>query len=49
MGWPESIGFSIEVIQNGPWDENIERDILYHNAARFLGLRQETVDKHHGR
>lgn len=49
MGWPESIGYSIEVIQNGPWDEKIKRDILYDNAARFLSLSQETIDKHHGR
>lgn len=47
MGWPESIGYGIEVIQNAPWDESTKRDILYNNAARFLRLSEETVAEHH--
>ena len=39
MRWPEKIGEGIEAIQEAPFlTEEQKRDILYHNAARFLKL-----------
>jgi hypothetical protein len=47
MGWPGAIGYGIEVIEDAPWDEKVKRDVLYNNAARFLGLSDETIAAHH--
>jgi predicted TIM-barrel fold metal-dependent hydrolase len=44
---PEVIGYSIEVIENAPWDPQVKRDILYNNAARFLGLSEDEIRLHH--
>jgi hypothetical protein len=49
MGWPQAIGYGIEVIENAPWDENVKRAILYDNAARFLQLSDEEIARHHGK
>jgi hypothetical protein len=39
MRWPEKIG---EAIEQAPFlTEEQERDIFYHNAARFLRLEQD--------
>lgn len=48
MVWPQSIGKSIEAIRSVPFlSEEQKRDILYNNAARFLGLSDETIARHH--
>lgn len=47
MGWPESIGYSIEIINNAPWDEEVKRNILYNNAARFLRLSDDEIARYH--
>ena len=48
MVWPETIGRSIEVIQQAPFlSETQKRDILYNNAARFLRLDKATIERHH--
>ena len=48
MVWPETIGRSIEVIQQAPFlSEAQKRDILYNNAARFLRLDAATIARHH--
>lgn len=47
MGWPESIGYGIDIIRKAPWDAQTKRDILYNNAARFLQLSDETIAQHH--
>lgn len=40
MVWPEKIGEGIEAIEQAPFlTEEQRRDILYHNAARFLRLQ----------
>jgi uncharacterized protein len=42
MRWPEKIGAGIEAIEQAPFlTEEQKRDILYHNAVRFLRLDQE--------
>lgn len=42
MRWPEKIGKGIEAIEQAPFlTHEQKRDILYNNAARFLGLEQE--------
>lgn len=42
MRWPEKIGEGIEAIEKAPFlTEAQKRDILYHNAVRFLRLEQE--------
>ena len=42
MRWPEKIGEGIEAIEQAPFlTEEQKRDILYHNAVRFLRLEQE--------
>lgn len=39
MRWPEKIGEAIEAIEQAPFlTEEQKRDILYHNAVRFLRL-----------
>ena len=41
MRWPEKIGEAIGAIEQAPFlTEAQKRDILYHNAARFLRLEQ---------
>jgi hypothetical protein len=48
MRWPEKIGEAIEAIEQAPFlTEEQKRDILYHNAARFLRLSKEDVARHH--
>lgn len=50
MVWPETISRSIDVIGEAPFlSEAQKRDILYHNAARFLRLSDEEIARHHGR
>ena len=42
MRWPEKIGKAIEAIEQAPFlTEAQKRDILYHNAVRFLRLEQD--------
>ena len=48
MIWPESIERAIKTIEDAPFlDAQQKRDILYNNAARFLRLSQEEIDRHH--
>jgi predicted TIM-barrel fold metal-dependent hydrolase len=48
MAWPESIGMAIEMIEGSEFlTETQKRDILYNNAARFLGLSDAEVAAHH--
>ena len=50
MLWPELIEISIAVVEEAPFlSEEQKRDILYHNAARFLRLSEEEIARHHGR
>ena len=50
MVWPGTIEVAIRTIQEAPFlSERQKRDILYHNAARFLRLSQAEIDRHHGR
>lgn len=50
MVWPEAIERSIDVIEQAPFlSEPQKRDILYHNAARFLRLSEAEMARHHGR
>lgn len=48
MAWPESIGMAIGMIEESNFlTETQKRDILYNNAARFLGLSDAEVEAHH--
>ncbi|MFT3757122.1 MAG: amidohydrolase family protein [Pseudoxanthomonas sp.] len=48
MNWPETIGRSIQVIEEAPFlSEAQKRDILYDNAARFLRLDDAAIRRHH--
>ena len=48
MRWPEKIGKAIEAIEEADYlTEEQKRDILYNNAARFLGLSKEEIARHH--
>lgn len=48
MVWPEVIERSIAVIEQAPFlSEEQKRDILYHNAARFLRLSEAEIARHH--
>ena len=50
MVWPEMIDVAIDRIQSaGFLSEDQKRDILYNNAARFLRLSPQEIDRHHGR
>lgn len=50
MLWPGALGMAIENVEAVPFlTEEQTRDILYDNAARFLGLGEEQVARHHGR
>lgn len=49
MVWPGVIGPAIAIIEEAPFlSEEQKRDILYHNAARFLRLSEEEIARHHG-
>lgn len=48
--WPQGIGLAIETIAEAPFlTPEQKRDILYNNAARFLRLTKEEIEKDHGR
>lgn len=48
MVWPETIGRSIEIINDTPFlSAEQKRDILFNNAARFLRLTDEEIDRMH--
>jgi predicted TIM-barrel fold metal-dependent hydrolase len=50
MIWPEAIEVAVKSITDAPFlSQEQKRDILYNNAARFLRLSQEEIDRHHGR
>ena len=50
MVWPGTIERSLDVIESADFlSDKQKRDILYNNAARFLRLPQEEIDRHHGR
>jgi predicted TIM-barrel fold metal-dependent hydrolase len=47
MVWPELIDLSIEILEKSPFlNEEQKRDILYNNAARFLRLSKEQIERH---
>jgi predicted TIM-barrel fold metal-dependent hydrolase len=49
MIWPELVEEALKTIENAPFLTKAQkRDILYNNAARFLGLSEEEIKKHHG-
>lgn len=48
MLWPGAISIAVKTIEEAPFlTEEQKRDIFYHNAARFLGLSEETIANHH--
>lgn len=48
MYWPDAIGEAIKAIETAPFlDAGQKRDILYHNAARFLRLTPAQVAADH--
>ena len=50
MVWPGVIEPSLAAIEEADYlSEEQKRDILYNNAARFLRLSEEEIDRHHGR
>lgn len=50
MMWPHGIDASIERLESFDFlTEEEKRDILYNNAARFLGLSEEQIAEHHRR
>lgn len=50
MIWPEAIEMGIETIQSLDFLTLEEkRGIFYNNAARFLRLSEEEIDRHHGK
>lgn len=50
MVWPQTIAVAVDSITDAPFlSEEQKRDILYNNAARFLRLSKEQIDRHHGR
>lgn len=49
MVWPGVIEPSIRLIEEAPFlSPAQQRDILYHNAARFLRLSEDDIRRHHG-
>jgi predicted TIM-barrel fold metal-dependent hydrolase len=47
MAWPGAIGLSIEYIENAEFlTDKQRRDILYNNAAKFLRLTEDEINKH---
>lgn len=50
MIWPGIITPSVKAIEDAPFlTQEQKRDILYNNAARFLRLTKQQIDRHHGR
>ena len=50
MVWPGAIGLSVEHIKNADFlTAKQKRDILYNNAARFLRLTDEEIQRHHSK
>ncbi|MGI8561032.1 MAG: amidohydrolase family protein [Luteimonas sp.] len=48
MYWPGAIGEAIKAIETAPFlDDGQKRDILYHNAARFLRLSEAQIAADH--
>lgn len=48
MVWPGAIEVALGAIEEAPYlDEAARRDILYHNAARFLRLDAAEMARHH--
>lgn len=48
MLWPEKIGLAVEAIRSADFlSDEQQRDIFYNNAARFLRLSEEQMDRHH--
>jgi predicted TIM-barrel fold metal-dependent hydrolase len=48
MVWPGTIARAIAVIEEAPFLSAAQkRDILYHNAARFLRLSEDEIARHH--
>lgn len=48
MLWPEAISIAVRTLKEANFlSEEEKRDILYNNAARFLGLSGQTIAKHH--
>ncbi len=49
MVWPELLDIGIDIIEQADFlTPKQKRNILYNNAARFLQLSKEEIDKHHG-
>ena len=49
MVWPEVITLGIRAIDSAPFLTDAQKaDIFYNNAARFLGLSDEEMARHHG-
>jgi predicted TIM-barrel fold metal-dependent hydrolase len=49
MNWPAAIERAIQAIETAPFlSREQKRDILFHNAARFLRLSQEQIAAMHG-
>lgn len=47
--WPGPIDAAIKSIEEAPFlSEQQKRDIFYNNAARFLRLTPEEIERHHG-
>lgn len=47
--WPGAIARAVAIIEEAPFlTEEQKRDILYHNASRFLRLSKEQIARHHG-
>ncbi len=47
--WPGALGIAVETVEAAPFlSEDQKRDIFYNNAARFLGLSEEEIARHHG-
>lgn len=50
MVWPDALEAAIVAIETADFlSDDQKRDILYHNAARFLRLDEAEIAAHHGR
>lgn len=50
MAWPETIDVAVANIEAAPFlSAEQKRDIFYNNAATFLRLSKQEIDRHHGR
>ena len=50
MVWPHAIEMSLKRLESFDFlSQKQKRDILYNNAARFLNLSQQVIDRHHNR